>query len=292
MIQLIAIDMDGTLLSPDHTISEINKQTILEAQAKGIEIVIATGRGYEEAYEPVHREGIDLSFICLNGAEVRDQVGNLIAATYLLAEDINQIISILEANDIDHQLFIDKTIYAKDIQDQIDTFMQLAHAAGQSPDVEDIRQEIEHRVARGVIQIVDTFDNLLHENSYELYKIFGSSFNRKNLDAARATLEQIPSLAVTSSGAGNIEITNINAQKGLALTAFAKAKNIPMDKVLVIGDNYNDLSMMERAGRSVAMGNAPDAIKAACDEVTETNEHHGVGRTIQKVLQQAALSGK
>lgn len=286
MIQLIAIDMDGTLLSPDHTISEVNKKAIQEAQAKGFEIVIATGRAYEEAYEPVHREGLDLSFICLNGAEVRDHVGNLIAATYLLSEDIDKIITILEAYHIDHQLFIDKTIYTKAIQDQIDTFVQLAEAAGQTPDVDEIRKEIENRVASGVIQIVDSFDALLKDNQHTLYKIFGTSYNRENLDLARAALENIPSLAVTSSGAGNLEITNINAQKGLALTAFAKAKNIPMEQVMAIGDNYNDLSMMERAGRSVAMGSAPDAIKAACDEVTETNEHNGVGVAIQKLLQQ------
>lgn len=290
MIRLIAIDMDGTLLSPDHTISELNKQAILDAKEKGIEVVIATGRAYQEAFEPVQREGLNLSLICLNGAEVRDNTGNLITATYLLADDIDKIITILETYEIDHQLFIDKTVYVKDIRDQIDTFVQLAEAAGQTPDVEEIRQEIESRVARGVIQIVDSFDNLLHENSHQLYKVFGTSFNREKLDAARAALKKIPSLAVTSSGAGNLEITNIKAQKGLALTAFAKAKNIPMEQVVVIGDNYNDLSMMERAGRSIAMGNAPDAIKAACDEVTETNENNGVGVAIQKILQQAKLS--
>lgn len=290
MIRLIAIDMDGTLLSPDHTISEINKQAILDAQAKGIEVVIATGRAYQEALEPVQREGLDLALICLNGAEVRDNIGNLIAATYLLADDIDKIITILETYEIDHQLFIDKTVYVKDIQDQIDTFVQLAEAAGQTPDVEEIREEVESRVARGVIQIVDSFDNLLRENSNQLYKVFGTSYNRENLDAARIELKKIPSLAVTSSGAGNLEITSIDAQKGLALTAFAKALHIPMEQVMAIGDNYNDLSMMERAGKSVAMGNAPDAIKAACDEVTETNEHNGVGVAIQQVLQQSQLS--
>lgn len=289
MIQLIAIDMDGTLLNPSHTISEVTKETILEAQSKGIEVVIATGRGYGEAYEPVHQKGLDLSFICLNGAEIRDNLGNLIAATYLPSEDIDNIITILETYHIDHQLFIDQTIYAKNIEDQIDTFVQLAEDAGQMPNIEEIRKEVEGRVARGVIQIVDSFDDLLRENRNELYKIFGTSFNRHDLDQARTALERIPSLAVTSSGAGNLEITSINAQKGLALSSFARTKNIPMEQIMAIGDNYNDLSMMTRAGRSVAMGNAPDAIKAACDEVTETNEHNGVALAIQKVLQQAEL---
>ena len=55
MIHLIAIDMDGTILSPNHTISPKNKQAIEDAQANGIEIVIATGRSFSEAYGPLNR---------------------------------------------------------------------------------------------------------------------------------------------------------------------------------------------------------------------------------------------
>ena len=82
-----------------------------------------------------------------------------------------------------------------------------------------------------------------------------------------------------------MEITSVNAQKGIAVEQYATSKGISMDQVMVVGDNYNDLSMMERAGRAVAMGNAPDAIKAACTHVTATNEHDGVGIAIQEVLQ-------
>ncbi|AOV08591.1 Cof-type HAD-IIB family hydrolase [Sporosarcina ureilytica] len=285
MIRLIAIDMDGTLLSPDHTISEMNKQSIREAQAQGIEVVIATGRSYLEAYEPVHQEGLDLSYICINGAEVRDNTGNLITGTHLLEEDIHKVVSILELHEIDCQLFIDKTVYAKSIQVQIDTFIQLAEAANLTPNVEDIRKEIESRAEQGIVQIVNSFDPILEDHQREIYKILGTSFNRENLDVARAALNNIPSLAISSSGAGNLEITNVNAQKGIALTALARARDIPMEQVMAIGDNYNDLSMMERVGRSVAMGNAPKTIQAACDHITETNSNDGVSVAIQKVLQ-------
>ena len=97
---------------------------------------------------------------------------------------------------------------------------------------------------------------MIKQRGNEIYKIFGTSFNR-HLDNAREALKSLPGLAVSSSGAGNLEITNINAQKGIAVEQYAKSKGISMENVMVIGDNYNDLSMMERAGRSVAMGNAP-----------------------------------
>ncbi|KAA0965578.1 HAD family phosphatase [Sporosarcina sp. ANT_H38] len=285
MIQLIAIDMDGTILSPDHSISAKNKQAILAAQSNGIEVVIATGRSFSEAFGPVRDSGLNLSYICLNGAEVRDDLGELISATHIVEADIKKITSILEAHTIDYQLFIDKLIYTKSIKDQMDTFVQLAKAANQIPPIDKILQEIMERVEQGFIVQLDSFDELINQRGSEIYKVFGTSYNRLQLDNARNALQLLPGLAISSSGAGNLEITDINAQKGIAVEQYAKSKGISMANVMVIGDSYNDLSMMERAGHSVAMGNAPVDIKTACTAITTTNEYDGVGMAIEAILQ-------
>ncbi|WP_421102881.1 Cof-type HAD-IIB family hydrolase [Sporosarcina psychrophila] len=285
MIRLIAIDMDGTILSPDHSISTKNKQAILAAQLNEIEVVIATGRSFSEAIGPVRSGGLNLPYICLNGAEVRNESGELISATHIVGNDIKKITSILDAHTIDYQLFIDTLIYTKSIKDQIETFIQLAEAANQIPAVDEIRKEVMDRVERGFVIQLDSYDELINLRGSEIYKVFGTSFNRLNLDDARKALQLLPGLAISSSGAGNLEITNKNAQKGIAVENYAKSKGISMENVMVIGDSYNDLSMMERAGRSVAMGNAPAEIKAACTEITTTNEHDGVGLAIEAILQ-------
>ena len=285
MIHLIAIDMDGTILSPDHSISTKNKQAILAAQSNGIEVVIATGRSFSEAFGPVRSGGLNLPYICLNGAEIREESGELISATHIAEVDIKKITSILDAHTIDYQLFIDTLIYTKSIKDQIDSFIQLAEAANQIPAVDKIRQDVMDRVEQGSIRQVDSYNELINLRGSEIYKIFGTSYNRLHLDNARKVLQLLPGLAISSSGAGNLEITNINAQKGIAVEKYAKIKGISMANVMVIGDNYNDLSIMERAGLSVAMGNAPAEIKAACTEITTTNEHDGVGLAIEAILQ-------
>lgn len=285
MIRLIAIDMDGTILSPDHSISRKNKKAILEAQANGIEVVIATGRSFSEAFEPISSEGLKLSYICLNGADVRNQFGEVLSATHLAEEDLRQITTILDAAKIDYQLFIDSNVYTRSIESPIDAFIQLAEAAGQVPPVEDIRKEVMGRVEEGTLIQLDSFDGLINERGNEVYKVFGASFSRPHIDNAREALQMIPGLAVSSSGAGNLEITSIHAQKGIAVEQYAKSKGISMDHVMVIGDNHNDLSMMERAGHSVAMGNAPDEIKASCTTVTATNANDGVGLAIEAILQ-------
>ena len=285
MIRLIAIDMDGTILSPDHTVSKKNKKTILEAQSNGIEIVIATGRSFSEAFDPISNEGLNLAYICLNGADVRNEYGELLSSTHIEESDMNKIISILDAYAIDHQLFIDTVVYTKSIEGPIDAFIQLAEDAGQIPPVDEIRKEVMDRVEKGALLQLDSFDELINQRGSDIYKVFGTSFDRERLDLARAALKQLPRLAVSSSGAGNLEITSVNAQKGIAVEQYAKSKGISMKNVMVIGDNQNDLSMMKRAGRSVAMGNAPDEIKAVCTNVTASNANDGVALAIEAILQ-------
>ena len=136
----------------------------------------------------------------------------------------------------------------------------------------------------GLVKEVPSFTPIIEKYKQEINKIFGTSFNKIHLDTARAQLEVLPGIAVSSSGAGNLELTSINAQKGIALEQFAKSKGIAMEDVMAIGDNYNDLSMLQRVGHSVAMGNAPEEIKAACKSVTTTNELDGVGTAIQTAL--------
>lgn len=284
MIRLIAIDMDGTLLNPDHVVSERNKQAIQAAEAKGIEVMIATGRGYHEALKPVQDAGLNPAFICLNGAEVKSQEGQTVSGIYLIEDDITQIRTILDHNTIDYQIFIEDYVYTLDPEQQVDIFIQLTEDTGQIPDVEEIRAAIRLSVEEGYVKQVKSFDALLTNKMDDVYKIFGASYNREKLDIAREALKEIPGIAVSSSGAGNIEITNINAQKGIALEAYAKIKEIPMEHVMAIGDNYNDLSMFERVGRSVAMGTAPSDIKKVCTHQTETNANDGVAQAIEAVL--------
>lgn len=285
MIELIAIDMDGTLLGPDHAISERNKKAILAAQANGIEVLIATGRGYPEALKPVQEAGLNPGFICLNGADVRDNTGEVVSGIYLLEDEIIKIREILERNEVDYQIFIEDHVYTLDAEQQVDIFIQLSEASNQVPDVEGIREGINASVADGYVVQVDSFDELLSTKMNDVYKIFGASYDRARLDIARAALEDIPGLAVSSSGAGNIEITNINAQKGMALEAYSRIKGISLEKMMAIGDNFNDVSMLERVGHSVAMGSAPVEVKKIAKFETDTNANDGVAKAIEDMLQ-------
>ncbi|HLR68127.1 MAG TPA: Cof-type HAD-IIB family hydrolase [Virgibacillus sp.] len=284
MTRLIAIDMDGTLLSRDHTIRIRNKEAILQAKANGIEVIIATGRNFPEAYQIVTEQRLNPPFICLNGAEVRDESGKIISATYLMEDDLKQMLPILQAAGLEYELFIDQYIYTRDLERQIDMFLLIAGAEKGTPAADKIRSEVLKRAEQGFIRTVPSYDEVFQKHHNEISKVLAASFHDEKLRKAKEKLQEFPGLAVSSSGPGNIEINHVNAQKGVALEQYAKSKGISMEDVMVIGDNYNDISMMKRAGRAVAMGNAVDEIKAYCSHVTATNEEDGVALAIEAVL--------
>lgn len=96
---------------------------------------------------------------------------------------------------------------------------------------------------------------------------------------------KLDSIAVSASGKENIEINDENAQKGIAVTSFVQERHISLEETMAIGDNYNDVSMFQRVGRAVAMGNAPQEIKEFAHIVTGTNDEHGVAQAILNALE-------
>lgn len=108
----------------------------------------------------------------------------------------------------------------------------------------------------------------------------------EKINAIGAELSAIPSLAISSSSRGNLEITHSDAQKGIALESIANQLNIDLKDVMALGDNLNDVSMLERVGYPVAVENAMPEVKAVAKYVTDTNENSGVGKAIMKLLKE------
>ena len=115
-------------------------------------------------------------------------------------------------------------------------------------------------------------------------KVLAFNPDLEKIERIGQELSTISSLAVSSSSRGNLEITHSDAQKGIALETIANQLHIDLQDVMALGDNLNDVSMLERVGYPVAMDNAMPEVKAIAKLVTDTNEHSGVGKAIMKVL--------
>lgn len=284
MIKCIATDMDGTLLNATQQVTKENKEAILKAQANGIEVVVATGRSYQEAKFPLDEAGIKCPIICVNGAEVRSAEGDRISATPIDKQTAEQIARILDENDVYYEVYTNKGSFTNDAKKAVSTILDIIVSANPDVNQQIAREKAERRIKEGRVGVIEDYNILFEKEEYEIFKFLAFCFDQGRLDSAKKSLGEVHDLAVSSSGHENLEITHVNAQKGIALEAFVKAKGIDLSETMAIGDNLNDVSMLERAGRAVAMGNANYYVKSLCDVVTDTNQESGVGKAILEVL--------
>ncbi|UOB20399.1 Cof-type HAD-IIB family hydrolase [Macrococcus armenti] len=284
MVKLIATDMDGTLLNSAHEVSEENIKAIQYAQSKGVTVAIATGRAFYEANTPVKPTGLKMPFICLNGAEVRDEDFNIIYTSKLNNEQIKRITNVLKQHDLYYQVYTSARIYTEDKEKDLHIYIDIAEKMGHTPDVEKIRRSIQKRIDNGSLKEVQSYDEIYERDGEIVLKFLAFSSDLDKIDAAKEALASYNSLAVSSSSRGNIEITHNDAQKGIALQAICEQLNITMDEVMAIGDNLNDVSMLERAKYSFAMSNGAEEVKQVAKFIAGDNEESGVGRAIMQVM--------
>lgn len=285
MIKCIASDMDGTLLTATQKITDENIKAIKAAQEKGVDVVIATGRSYFEASFVLEEAGITAPIICVNGAEVRATDGKVVSSNPLDKELAKKAAYILLENNVYFEVYTNQGTYTIDEDRGVSIIVDIFLSGNPEADIDKVTKAAEERFKKGLVHKVNSYDELFSDEEHQIYKLLAFSFEPDFLASAKEELLKLEGMAVSSSGDENLELTSTAAQKGIALEAFVKEKGISLLETMAIGDNYNDLSMFKRAGRSVAMGNADDIIKAQCDFVTSTNEESGVAKAIWKVLE-------
>lgn len=284
MIKLIATDMDGTLLNAAHDVSQENIEAIQYAQENGIAVVIATGRAFYEANGPIQPTGLVVPYICLNGAEVRDETFNIMHTSSLNHALISMIKTELDQAGIYYQVYTNFGIYTEDPERDLEIYVDIAERAGQTANVDKIRKGIQQRIDQGTLKKVDNYEDIEKTPGEIIMKILAFDADLEKIDRVSAKLAQSANLAISSSSRGNIEITHADAQKGIALEEIANQLGIDMKDVMALGDNRNDISMLERAGYPIAMENADPEVKKYATYITDTNEHSGVGKAIMKFL--------
>ena len=284
MITLIATDMDGTLLNEHQEISEANKQAILDAQQQGIEVVVATGRSYEEARYVIEEAGISCEIVCANGAEVRNKQGEIIYQAGIESARAKEIASVLNDTGIYFEIYTDRGTYTENYDMGVELIVDIFTTANPTVSEEQVRQAARERFEKGHIKLVEDYGVLFEDDSQLVYKFLVFSFDEKQLAEANEKLNELSGIAVSSSGKENIEVNSIEAQKGVALEKLLKDKGLSPENSMAMGDNLNDLSMMKVVGRPVAMGNALDQIKEFCPFITATNKEDGVAKAIQEAI--------
>ncbi|MDN4075685.1 Cof-type HAD-IIB family hydrolase [Fictibacillus terranigra] len=289
-MKLIAIDMDGTLVSKQLKVTKANKEAIEKAREEGHMVVIATGRSFDEAKYTLSEAELYLPLICVNGAEIRSDNWEKVTSIPIPSKQYFDIEKALRANDIYYEVYTSEGTYTDNREKAFKVMKDIVLTSNPEATEDDVHKAALRRFKLGTVNFISDYDMLMEKEGLEIYKVLAFSSEQEKIANSVDMLRKIDHLAVSSSANNNLEITNADAQKGVALEKFSKLHNISLKDTMAIGDNYNDVSMLEKAGISVAMGNAYDEIKQIAMHVTKTNDESGVAYAIENYLEEKKTS--
>ncbi len=262
-IKMFVMDLDGTLLGKEHQISEENKKAIQAAVAKGVVVTIATGRMYKSALPYARELGVDVPIITYNGALIKSVSGEEFFASYLATDAVRDVLDYCLKKKWHIQLYSDDQLYFEQDTAYARGYEELAGLKG---------------------EVVGSQG--LYEHCGQVPKMLSITAGAEETDMRVAELRARFQGRVfpVKSNANYAEIIGVGINKATALEKLAEKLGVAMDEVMAIGDSNNDLPMLKAAGKSVAMGNANEEVKAACDYVTASCEESGVAAAIRKYV--------
>ena len=270
---LLAVDMDGTLLRDDKTISDVDAAAIRAAAARGVAVTIATGRLTTGALPTARALGLSVPLICADGGLLIDcATGAALERRSIATGHARAALAVMESHGLVPFVFLADAIHCDGAGERyrsvVDTWSQeivvhqdLAAAdAWQGPDGVSVTAGV------GPRQAVERATRDLQQDHGEA------------LDTVHFAMGGLTRWAVRSLPRG--------CDKGHMLARLAARLDIPRDRVAAVGDWFNDLGMFAYAGRSFAMGQAPDVVhQAATDRMRATSATGGgVAEAIEELL--------
>ena len=254
MYQLIASDLDGTLLNPDHQVSEHTLQTITRLYQQNVKFLIATGRHYIDVRPIADQFDFPMYLITSNGARVHNKQGEVLFRADLSSQEIDRILDISSHYTLHRNIYHEDNWYVEEENEYVRSFNQHSGFDYQLTDF----STLEHQ------HICKLFFVAEHEVLLKLEKDFTEAFG--------------DSLNITFSLPDCLEVMAQKANKGEALKAVLAQKSIAPEHCIAFGDGLNDKEMLSLVGKGVIMANAHDRLKLTLPHLEQTlsNKENGV----------------
>ncbi|MEA4973618.1 5-amino-6-(5-phospho-D-ribitylamino)uracil phosphatase YcsE [bioreactor metagenome] len=267
-VDIIATDLDGTLLTDDKRISDINKKAMFDAAQRGIYIVPATGRALHTMPQNVLELDCVKYAVTSNGAAIVDVKSG--ETLYKNQMSINTALHVINQSlelGIMVEIFTDGRAYT--LKRYIDDLV------GFGVNSRFVKWYLDTR------NVVDNFSNLLINDATveNINLIFNDLDKRVEM---RKWLAAYPEVELTNSLGNNIEVGVKNCGKGAALTVLAEMLGSDMSRVMCLGDNENDIDMLKRAGISIGMSSGQDSVKENVTYVAKGNNDDGFAEAVYK----------
>ena len=267
--KLLAVDMDGTLLNSKKEITKENIRMITHALKEGNQVVMCSGRCLSEMEEYFPLFPGMRYVICESGADVYDIVRKeSIARQMIPPAYVKEVLKQVHDRDVMVQIMAEgRNILSKRSMGQLDYYHMEAYR--------------EHFNRTGVF-VEDSADHCA-SSGWLAGKICLYHKNREEREQTKELISDLP-LVLIYSEETSLEVSPMSIDKGVGLSLLCRHLDIPSEEVIAIGDFYNDIPMLEKAGLAVAMGNAIEPVKEICHVTTADCDHSGVAEVIKEYL--------
>ena len=258
---LVAIDVDGTLLDSQNNLSDDNVLAIRAVRERGIGVTLVSGRGHLPLRQLLQRLDLQQPFIGSGGAYIADPV-------------TGQVIehSLLDRRDVDIMVGLARTAQVGIFFEEQDRLIGEASA------------EIIDSI-RGISGVeVSVTQDILHATQEAPTKMFMTSEHAVLVPLEQEIRQRHLEVNLVYSAPIYLEATRQGINKGYALQRLSAHLRIPLERIAVLGDGGNDVSMFEIAGLAIAMGNALPEVKAAADVIAPTNDAGGVAWALRELI--------
>ncbi|OPJ56649.1 Cof-type HAD-IIB family hydrolase [Clostridium chromiireducens] len=263
-LKMVCLDIDGTLLNSKHEITEKVKSTInVVANEKKIPVILVSAR-MPKGIKFLQKElGIEEPIICYSGSLILDKDNDVLAKEFIDVSDLEEIYKLTSKNNIHMSLYKDDEWYIE----------ELDYWARQESEITNIIPNIIN-----FKELIEKWkkDRLGPNKILCMSKPEEINFLKENIKGIN--------LNIYPSKPTYLEIMPTKASKTSAINCLQKKYNIVRSEIITMGDNYNDIDMLEYAGIGVAMGNAPEEVKIHADDITLTNDENGVAEALIKYI--------
>ena len=273
-IRLLAVDIDGTLLDSNFQISPANLKALRTAHDAGIDIVLVTGRRHTFALPVALELGFDLCLISSNGAITKTTRGELFHRDLLPGSSAREFCAVM------HE-FRKNIVFTFDREEKRALVMEGIEELTLS-----IRRWVEKN--RDYIEFVQPVEAALTTDPVQAM-VCGPIARMQLAEATLTASELLSRVTVLKTQYDHrdlciLDVLNRSCSKGHALERWAHHRGIKREQVMAIGDNFNDVEMLEFAGNPVIMGNACEQLKRNGYRLTCTNDESGVAAVLSEVM--------
>lgn len=271
-IKLIGLDLDGTLLNEKKELTRRTKSALEQAISEGVHVVISTGRPISGIPKALLEISGMKYVITSNGGRILDlETGKVVYENPVSHDSAERILKITKEYQTLNEIYFDGIGYVQEDE------LEQIHLYVKKPPM----QEYIVKTRQPVKNIWQKMDEMQGKGLDKVHALFA---DLEELAEAKARVEAMNEVVVSSSLGNNMEMNAPGVHKGEALIRLGRMLGISRDEIMACGDGGNDLTMVQMAGFGVAMKNAIDEVKQVADYITDTNDEDGVAKAVEQFV--------